>query len=76
MLTFTTHRTIPVESFGGEEEPIFLPPGEYQPTELCIKKKVWWLVSLDCHEFMVGLPAEDWRLLAGQRFLTIKKGEV
>lgn len=72
-------RSVPVESFGGEEH-YPLPAGEYRPTVWDVGGggcgfNEWWLVTVDCHQFALGLPAQEWKFLAGKGFLTIQKKE-
>lgn len=68
-------KTIPVESFGGEERFFSLPPGEYEPTVWTVGNgnADWWLVGIEGYNFMLGLPAEEWKFLAGKGILTISK---
>lgn len=72
-------RSVPVESFGEGARMFPLPAGEYQPTVWDVGDgcgfNEWWLVTVDCHQYALGLPAQEWKFLAGKGFLTIKKKE-
>ena len=66
-------RSVPVDSFGNTPEQVFAPQGEYRPLLSAVGdgEGDWWIFSMDCHPFLVGLPVVEWQILAKKGFLQI-----